>query len=45
VAMPPRFDMPVSFGVMLAYPSLLPCPELLTPLASSIVTFGHFPYS
>jgi hypothetical protein len=31
----------VSLGVILACPSLPPCPELLTPSTSSTVIFGH----
>jgi hypothetical protein len=40
-AIAPRFAMPVSLGVILAYPSLLPCPQLLTPSTSTTVTFGR----
>ena len=40
-ATPPRFAIPIGLGIILAYSSILPYPELLTPSTSATVTFGH----
>jgi hypothetical protein len=36
-----RFAMTATLGIILAYPSILLCPKLLTPLTSSTMTLGH----